>query len=594
MSSTARTPNHDEGLSAQDNITGRQKYLTGTSSAGKFSLDTSGAGGGGSYPANVISTVNTSTTPLTSAATFTGTSEDVSAYADIRVAVFSDVASATDGLSMQQSEDGTNWDFTDTYTIAANTGKVFDVPSYAKFFRVVYTNGATPQGTFRLQTVYHISRTKPSSQRPMDARSNENDMEENLAYGMTYNVAGNNWNRAKDIGVAGIPAAGITDGTNAVNVVAGDTGFNGVATTSATKTIAFTTSSSGAQIFGPYTAEGYSWVEVALDSVGVGLALSGQFSPTSGGNYITSNTFINKDSSPPTNLGNTVNQIYFSPIHGNYFRINVSALTSGTFSGTVTLRANNPGQSSLAVTNSTAFNLQAQVGSNSATGSAVPANAFYIAGQTNAGLLGGVHVSDQDALGSTGALAAGLMVYNGTNLDRARSATAATNTTGTGLLGVGNLMFDGTNWQPLRNLTGQVDNTTTPYLAVVTGSYNGSAIDRTRNNTTAAVIAAGATASNAGVSVTTYNASKAVIIVNVTAITGTLTVTINAITASGYSYPILVSTAIATTGTTPLRIGEGLTASANAVANDILPRTIQVVTVVTGTATYGVDNELSV
>ena len=39
----------------------------------------------------------------------------------------------------------------------------------------------------------------------------------------------------------------LTDGTNTANVVAGDSGFNGVATASATKTYTFTTSASGAQ-----------------------------------------------------------------------------------------------------------------------------------------------------------------------------------------------------------------------------------------------------------------------------------------------------------------------------------------------------------
>ena len=143
----------------------------------------------------VISTVNSSTTVLGNASVFTGTSEDVSNYADIRVSVFADQASATDGLSIQQSSNGTNWDFVDVYSIPASTGKVFDVGVAAQYARVVYTNGVTPNTVFRLQTAYHKSRTKPSSQRPQDARTNDNDMEENLAYGMVYN--GTTWDRQK-------------------------------------------------------------------------------------------------------------------------------------------------------------------------------------------------------------------------------------------------------------------------------------------------------------------------------------------------------------------------------------------------------------
>lgn len=125
--------------------------------------------------------------------------------------------------------------------------------------------------------------------------------------------------------------------------------------------------------------------------------------------------------------------------------------------------------------------------------------------------------------------------------------------------------------------------------------YNNSSFDRQRNNTTGSVIAAGATTSNAGVSTTTYNASKAVIIANISAFTsGSLTVAINGITSSGYSYPILTSTALSATGVTPLRIFPGATPSANATANDMVPRTLQVVTTVSGTLTYGIDYELSV
>jgi hypothetical protein len=146
---------------------------------------------------NFTSIVNSSVTTLAASGVFTGTSEDVSQYAEIRVEVFSDVASGTDGFSMQQSSNGTNWDIQDNYTIPAATGKVFGVGVAAKFFRLVYTNGATIQASFRLQTIYHKVRTKPSSQRPSDGRTNDNDMEENLAYMMNYDATTNTWGRVQ-------------------------------------------------------------------------------------------------------------------------------------------------------------------------------------------------------------------------------------------------------------------------------------------------------------------------------------------------------------------------------------------------------------
>lgn len=143
-----------------------------------------------------VSTSNSTTTPLAGGGVFTGTSEDMTNYAWIQVNVFSDQASATDGISMQQSSDGTNWDITDVYTVAASTGKVFSVQPGAKFFRVVYTNGVTLQGSFRLQTIYKYVATKASSQRAGDGYSNETDLEQNQAFPMWYN--GVTWDRARN------------------------------------------------------------------------------------------------------------------------------------------------------------------------------------------------------------------------------------------------------------------------------------------------------------------------------------------------------------------------------------------------------------
>lgn len=48
-------------------------------------------------------------------------------------------------------------------------------------------------------------------------------------------------------------------------------------------------------------------------------------------------------------------------------------------------------------------------------------------------------------------------------------------------------------------------------------------------------------------------------------------------TASGKTYTVLASAAITGTGTTVLKVYPGLTASANAVANDVLPRVWRIV-----------------
>jgi hypothetical protein len=124
-----------------------------------------------------VSTVNSSATPLTGDATFTGTSESTLKYAVIVVSVYADVVSATDGLVIEQSKDGTNWDHDDKFTIPAAIGKTFSFQPQAEFFRVKYTNGSGAQATFRLSTVKKKTYVKPSSHRIQDSISTEDDAE---------------------------------------------------------------------------------------------------------------------------------------------------------------------------------------------------------------------------------------------------------------------------------------------------------------------------------------------------------------------------------------------------------------------------------
>lgn len=145
----------------------------------------------------LISTNNSSVVTLAISGVFTGASDDITQYGYVNISVFSDVASAVDGLSIQQSNDGTNWNFLDTYTVPAATGKVFSVPRNARFFRIVYTNGGTIQAVFRLQVIYTKGNVKPSSVRPQEGRSNDNDMEEVLSYAMSYDPILNVWNRVQ-------------------------------------------------------------------------------------------------------------------------------------------------------------------------------------------------------------------------------------------------------------------------------------------------------------------------------------------------------------------------------------------------------------
>lgn len=176
-------------------------------------------------PNAVISTANSSTALLLLNGTFTGTGEDVTEYSHIVVSVYASHASATDGLQLQQSTNGTNWDWVDNYTVPATTGKSFSAPVQGKFFRVVFTNGGIMQTDFRIATLYSKQTKKGSSVRPQDGRSNDNDFEESLAFGMGFD--GTSWNRLRstvanglDVNVTRIVAA-LPTGANVIGGVTG-------------------------------------------------------------------------------------------------------------------------------------------------------------------------------------------------------------------------------------------------------------------------------------------------------------------------------------------------------------------------------------
>lgn len=174
--------------------------------------------------ANVESVLNSSAVALGSGSTFTGLAEDVKNYASITVVAFADQTSGTNGLSIQQSIDGTNWDVTDTYTIAASTGKVYSVQPVARYFRVVYTNGGTIQGVFRLGSYLHSVAAQPSSQRSADAYTNETDLQQMWSFLSAFN--GTTWDRlhtAAGDSAGALRTVHATDATDSVNVVS----FNG-------------------------------------------------------------------------------------------------------------------------------------------------------------------------------------------------------------------------------------------------------------------------------------------------------------------------------------------------------------------------------
>lgn len=110
----------------------------------------------------VIDPNNSSTTPLGAGGVFTGLAFEVTEYAAINVTVASDVASATDGVRVQFSSDGINWDHSHATTYSGGSGVGYIFNAEFKYARVVYTNDGSAQGYFRLQTIFKKSAVKQS------------------------------------------------------------------------------------------------------------------------------------------------------------------------------------------------------------------------------------------------------------------------------------------------------------------------------------------------------------------------------------------------------------------------------------------------
>ncbi len=106
---------------------------------------------------NVIDSGNSSTATLTANSVFTGTGTSSLNYSALSIEVFADQASAASGLQVQQSQDNSNWDISDTFSVSASTAFNTVVNLVGQFYRIKYTNGGTNQGTFRLQTIKSVA-----------------------------------------------------------------------------------------------------------------------------------------------------------------------------------------------------------------------------------------------------------------------------------------------------------------------------------------------------------------------------------------------------------------------------------------------------
>ena len=136
----------------------RLRFINGATAQTNFRLSSYLTYSGGalsnvySYPVNIQ--YQLSSTALAANGVFTGVTLDygdtMNIYQDITALAFSDQPSAANGFKIQISRDGTNWRDAVSASVTANTLSVITVHLSYRYARVVYTNGATLQGSFNL------------------------------------------------------------------------------------------------------------------------------------------------------------------------------------------------------------------------------------------------------------------------------------------------------------------------------------------------------------------------------------------------------------------------------------------------------------
>ena len=122
----------------------------------------------------VVDSNNSTTTPLLADATFTGDGVEVLGYSNVAVQLFADEDSAVDGMRFEMSIDNVNWDEGHSFTLTASSARRFQFGLHAQYFRVVYTNGPTAQGAFRVQTILHKNQPITTIHRLSDNISDDN------------------------------------------------------------------------------------------------------------------------------------------------------------------------------------------------------------------------------------------------------------------------------------------------------------------------------------------------------------------------------------------------------------------------------------
>ena len=229
----------------------------------------------GSPGFGIESTVNSTTTPLSGSATFTGTGEE-NTFPDIFVMTKSDVSGT---LYFDFSPDGTNWDSTypvSGYVCGAGVPEVHIARKAGRYFRLRYVNDSGAQSYIRLTTYFGTySELMASANQPLGRDSDAKairlyaDPQDEIVLGQRSGV--NHYNK-----FAYLPDLDTTDGAILITADPAKPALPEILTTAETFSIAFNDTTDGEGTTGALTIY-FDYV----DSTGVRAAGTHTLSTTS-------------------------------------------------------------------------------------------------------------------------------------------------------------------------------------------------------------------------------------------------------------------------------------------------------------------------
>lgn len=102
---------------------------------------------------DVLDTLNSTNAVLVANGQFTGQWVDVSAFKSVFIYCLANINSAAVGLKMQFSADSNVVDWSWEIATVGNQSRTFKLPTYYKYFRIIFINSSSLQGSFRLNVI---------------------------------------------------------------------------------------------------------------------------------------------------------------------------------------------------------------------------------------------------------------------------------------------------------------------------------------------------------------------------------------------------------------------------------------------------------